>query len=187
MKTMLTFTLTVLLSGNLFAQTQSFTVTREIAVSTDSVWTIVGENYADIAKSHPQLSASHYVEGTPLNGEGCERLCSFSDNGKKFTRERMTEYNEEEYSFKAEILGVNGLPIDTTQSYMLYNLEVINDTATTISLTMVYRTNPAFLGMLAKGKFKKGIEDYAIAIQHYALTGEEVNPENFKRIKKLYN
>ncbi|MBB6463749.1 SRPBCC family protein [Flammeovirga kamogawensis] len=186
MKAILTLAITIALSTSLFAQTQSFTVNRTVEVPIDSVWTIVGVNYADIAKSHPKLTASHYIKGTPMSGEGCERLCSFSSNGKKYTKERMTEYNEEEYSFKAEILAVNGLPIDTTQSYMLYNLDAVNDSTTSISLTMVYRTNPAFLGKLAKGKFKRGIEDYALSIQHYALTGEEVNPDNFKQIKKLY-
>ena len=42
------------------------------------------------------------------------------------------------------------------------------------------------MGGLAKGKFKKNIENYAIAIEHYAATGEEVNKDNFKTIKKQY-
>ena len=40
------------------------------------------------------------------------------------------------------------------------------------------------MGGLAKGKMKKTIEDYEIAVEHYVLTGEEVNQENFKEIKK---
>ncbi len=42
------------------------------------------------------------------------------------------------------------------------------------------------MGGLAKGKFKKTIADYAVAVEHYAKTGEAVNKDNFKRIKKQY-
>lgn len=52
---------------------------------------------------------------------------------------------------------------------------------------MTYRTTPAFMGWMAKGKFKKQIEDYLIAVEHHVLTGENVNKENFKQIKKKYN
>ena len=37
-----------------------------------------------------------------------------------------------------------------------------------------------------KGKFKKLISDYFIAIEHYGKTGEAVTKENFKEIKKQY-
>ncbi|UTW61229.1 SRPBCC family protein [bacterium SCSIO 12741] len=181
-------TLTLLISSIGFAQkVQSFTIERTIQASADKVWKVVGEEFADIAKSHPKLSGSHYVEGSPLSGEGCERVCSLNANGSKYTQEKMVDYNPTEFSFKAEIKGVGGLPIDTTTSYMIYDVDPIDENTCKITLTMVYRTNPAFMGGLAKGKFRKNIEDYAIAIEHYTLTGEDVNPENFKRIKKQYS
>jgi len=42
------------------------------------------------------------------------------------------------------------------------------------------------MGGLMKGKFKKLIADYFIAIEHHIRTGESVNKSNFKSIKKLY-
>jgi len=35
---------------------------------------------------------------------------------------------------------------------------------------MTYRTTPTFMGWMAKGKFKKQIEDYLIAVEHHVLT-----------------
>ncbi len=171
-----------------FAQkVQTFTVERTINASAERVWKVVGEEFADIAKSHPKLSGSHSVDGSPLTGEGCERVCSLNSDGSKYTHEKMVEYNPEAFSFKAEIYGAGGLPIDTTASYMIYDVDPIDETTCKITLTMVYRTSPAFMGSLAKGKFRKNIEDYAIAIEHYTLTGEDVNPDNFKQIKKKYS
>ena len=51
---------------------------------------------------------------------------------------------------------------------------------------MTYRTKPAFMGGMMKKSFKKLIQDYAIAIEHHVTTGENVNKDNFKRIKKAY-
>ncbi len=166
--------------------TRSFSIERVISVSADKVWNIVGENYADIAKSHPKLSSSHYVENTPLSGEGCERVCNLSEKGDKFTREKIVNYNTSDYSFTAEILEAGGLPLVSNSSYMYYDVDTIDAESCRITLRMVFATDPAFLGAIAKGKFKKNIEDYALAIEHHALTGEDVDPENFKQIKLKY-
>ena len=175
------------ISTESYAQnTKEFTVERVIPASAEQVWKIVGEAYADIAKSHPKLSGSHYLEGTPKSGEGCVRVCSFNESGSKYTKEKMVNFNPEEYSFKAEIKHAGGLPLDTTLSYMQYDVDPIDGGHSKLILKMVYRTNPSFIGALAKGKFRKNIEDYAIAIEHYTLTGEEVSPDNFKEIKKIY-
>ena len=52
---------------------------------------------------------------------------------------------------------------------------------------MNYRTKPAFLGAVAKGGFKKTIAGYLLAVEHHVLTGETVNRDNFKSIKKQYS
>ena len=190
MKTALVSNLTavVVLFGTMAygQEANRFTVERTINAPAAKVWKVVGEEFADIAKSHPKLKGSHYVEGSPLSGEGCTRVCSLNEDGSKYTKEKMVDYNPSEFSFKAEIKGVGGLPLDTTVSYMIYDVDPVDDTRSNISLTMVYRTNPAFMGKLAKGKFRKNIEDYAIAIEHHVLTGEDVDPDNFKKIKKQY-
>ena len=190
---------TILLAGILllttstgaFAQDEnkkvkSFEVERVINAPAEKVWQVVGEEFTDIAKSHPLLSGSHYVEGSAKTGEGCERVCSIDEAGQKYTKEKIVNYNPSEQSFKAQISEVGGLPLIASSSYMLYNVDPIDDNSCTIKFKMVYLTDPAFMGSLAKGKFKKNIENYAIAIQHHVLTGEDVDPENFKSIKKRY-
>lgn len=186
--------ITALLFGLLFSLqafeqkgSQSFVVERIIPVPAAEVWRIVGDNFADIAKSHPQLSGSHYVANSPLSGEGCERICSLSADGEKYTHEKMIDYNPQDYSFKAEIIEAGGLPLETGASFMRYKVEPIDRQSCRLVLEMVYRTNPAFLGPLSKRKFRRNIEDYALAIQHHALTGEDVNPENFEAIKAQYD
>ena len=128
MKKVLSVAITLGMATQMFGQKiQSFTITRNIGVSIEHVWKIVGEEYADIAKAHPRLTSSHFVEGTPTTGDGCERVCNLSDDGNKYTRERIIEYNEREYGFKAEILEVGGLPIDADHSYMIYKLEKVDE------------------------------------------------------------
>lgn len=167
-------------------KTKSFQVERTINAPVADVWRVVGEEFADIAKSHPVLASSHYVEGTPMTGEGCERVCNMDETGDKYTREKIVDYRPEEHSFKAQIDEAGGLPLVPSKSYMIYDVNPIDDQSCTILFTMVYQTDPAFMGALAKGKFKKTIEDYALAIEHHVLTGEDVDPENFKSIKKQY-
>lgn len=177
------------LTTSSFAQkdkSKQFVVTRIIKAPADKVWKVVGEDFVDIAKSHPKLASSHYVEGTPTSGEGCTRVCNLDEAGKKYTQEKQVDYNPEEQSFKAEISHVGGLPLDQSKSFMLYNVDPIDENTSKLTLDMTFLTNPAFMGSMAKGKFKKNIEDYALAIEHHVLTGEDVNPDNFKEIKKLY-
>ncbi|MDR6240807.1 SRPBCC family protein [Aureibacter tunicatorum] len=167
-------------------KTQTFTVDRVLNASAEAVWKVVAEEFADVAKSHPRLASSHYVDGSPMSGEGCERICSLNDDGSKYTKEKIVDFDSENYTFKAEINAVGNLPLDTSSSYVIYKVTPINQNQCRITLTMVYRTKPAFAGALAKGRFRKIIRDYAIAIEHHTLTGEDVNPDNFKEIKKKY-
>lgn len=167
-------------------KSRSFVIERVIKAPAEEVWKVVGENFTDIAKSHPKLISSHYVEGTPKTGEGCERVCNLSEDGKKYTQEKIVNYNPKDYSFKAEIAHIGKLPLVASNSYMLYDVDPIDENTCVIKLKMVFQTKPAFLGALAKGKFRKTINDYSIAIEHHVLTGEDVNPDNFKEIKKKY-
>ncbi len=167
-------------------KSRSFVIERTINAPAEKVWKVVGEEFGDIAKSHPKLASSHYVEGSPMSGEGCERVCSLNDKGSKYTKETMVDFNPYEYSFKANISEAGGLPLVPSASYMLYDVDPIDENTSKIKFTMVYLTDPAFLGGMAKGKFQKTISDYAIAVEHHVLTGEDVNPDTFKEIKKQY-
>ena len=165
---------------------QSFTISRTIQSPASKVWKVVGEEFGDIAKTHPNLSSSHYLDGNKLGGEGCTRVCNLDDKGKKYTKEKQVDYNPTEYSFKAKIYAKEGIPMDPAYSYMAYKVVPVDANSCKLILTMNYRTKPAFMGALAKGKFKKTINDYAIGVQHYVQTGEEVTRANFSKIKAKY-
>ncbi len=81
----------------------------------------------------------------------------------------------------------SGIPLNTDYSYGIYKVTPIDDKTSQLSMTMVLRTKPAFLGGLAKGQFKRDIADYLLAVEHHVLTGENVNKDNFKEIKKKYS
>ena len=168
-------------------KTKSFTVTRTIPASAEKVWKVVGEDYGAISNSHPLLASSEYIDGSLKGGEGVERVCYLNETKTKYTKEKQIQYNPKEYSFRAQIFAQDGLPLDAENSFMDYDVDKIDDNTSLLKFHMTFRTQPAFLGALAKGKFKKNIENYAIAIEHHVLTGENVTKENFKEIKKKYN
>jgi len=49
---------------------------------------------------------------------------------------------------------------------------------------MNYRTKPAFIGGMMKASFRKLIADYALAIEHHLKTGEAVNKDDFRAVKR---
>lgn len=171
-----------------FAQkkTQSFTVERIINAPAKDVWKVVGENYGDVADSHPGLLSSEYVGDQQHGGEGCERICYINEEKTKYTQETQINYDPANYTFTVQISHVENIPLDAENSTAVYRVIPIDENTCKIVIEMNLRTDPAFMGALAKGKFRKNIENYALAIQHNVQTGEKVNKENFKEIKERY-
>ena len=181
--------ISMVLSVSAFAQkkVQQFTVSRVIKAPANKVWAVVGEDFGAIAKSHPGIISSEYIGGTLKGGEGTERVCNLNEKGSKYTHERQVEYNPDEYRFKAKVFHANGLPMDSKYTYAVYDVDPIDSNSSRLSFSMNYRTKPAFLGAVAKGGFKKTIAGYLLAVEHHVLTGETVNRDNFKSIKKQYS
>lgn len=165
---------------------QQFTIERVIQASADQVWAVVGEDFGAIANSHPQIVRSDYINGSLAGGEGAERVCYFNEKGTKYLKEQQLSYNPDSYTFVVKVSQVAGLPMDPAYSKAVYRVVPIDDNSCKFVFEMTYRTKPAFMGAMARGKFKKTIADYAIAIEHHTITGEAVNKENFKDIKKKY-
>ena len=165
-------------------KTQNFKISRIINASADQVWKVVGEDYGAIANSHPKIVSSDYVSGTLKAGEGAERVCNFNDKGTQFLKEKQVNYNPEAYTFKNQVYQAGKFPVDPENTFAIYKVEAIDDSKSRFVFDMTYRTKPAFMGGMMKGNFKKLINDYAIAIEHYINTGERVTKENFKAIKK---
>lgn len=165
---------------------QQFTVSHIINASAEQVWKTVGEDYGAIANSHPKIVSSNYINGSLKAGEGTERVCNFNDKGSRYLHEKQVAFNPENYSFKNQVLKAGKFPVNPEYTFGLYKVEPIDANTSRFVFTMTYRTKPAFMGRIMKGSFKKLINDYAIAIEHNVKTGEAVNKDNFKSIKKLY-
>lgn len=164
----------------------SFEVSRVIPASAEEVWKVVGEDLGAIANSHPKIISSNYLEGSLASGEGAERVCHFNEKATKYTHEKQIAYDPENFTFKARVFHAEGLPLDTDYSIATYRVIPVDDQTSKLVFSMDYRTKPAFLGGLAKGNFKKTLSDYLLSVEHHVKTGETVNKETFKKIKKQY-
>lgn len=178
----------LLIAQVIFAQKkrQTFTVEHLINAPADKVWAVVGEDYGAIANSHPKIVSSNYINGSLKSGEGAERVCNFNDKGTRFLKEKQVNYNPDEYTFKNQVFSAGKFPIDPENTFAIYKVEAIDANTSKFVFNMNYRTKPAFMGGMVKGNFKKLIRNYAIAIEHHVRTGEAVNKDNFKDVKKLY-
>lgn len=189
MKQLMTLAL-VLAAMNVFAQkkVKSFVVTRVIPAPIESVWKVVGEDFGAIANSHPGIVSSAYNQGSiTYGGEGAERICNLNEEGTKYVKEKQLDYDAENHRFTVQVYHSEGIPLSPEHTKAVYAVRAIDENTSEVSFEMTYRTKPAFLGWMAKGKFKRGIEDYLIAVEHHVITGENVNKDNFKQIKKNYS
>ena len=165
----------------------TFSVERIINASVEKVWKVVGEDFGAIANSHPKIVSSEYDQGHTTGGENVSRTCNFNEKGTKYLQETQVEFDAENYTFKVLINSAGGVPLNTDYSYGIYQVIPIDENSSKLVMTMGLRTKPAFLGWVAKGQFKRDIANYMIAVEHHVLTGENVNKENFKEIKKMYS
>ncbi|MDY8137346.1 SRPBCC family protein [Aquimarina sp. 2201CG5-10] len=194
MKTTFKIGLTVLLiiaKTSLFAQKTdkkviTFSVERAINAPADKVWKVVGEDFGAIANSHPKIVSSNYNQGHIIGGENASRTCNFNEKGTKYLQETQVDFDAKNYTFKVLINNTSGIPLNSEYSYGIYKVIPIDSDSSKLVMTMGLRTKPAFLGSIAKGQFKRDIANYLLAVEHYVLTGENVNKENFKEIKKKY-
>ena len=181
--------LALLLSFSVFGQdkkVQNFKVSKVIQVPAEKIWAIVGEDYGAIAYSHPKIISSNYINGSLKAGEGASRVCNFNEKGTRFLKETMVNYNPSEMTFVNQVFQAGKFPVDPDLTRAVYRVKAINANSAEISFDMQFRTKPAFMGGMMKGAFKKLINDYFIAIEHHAKTGEKVNKDNFKSIRKTY-
>lgn len=185
--TMVTLTLFALgAEGQKQKKVQAFKVSKVIDVPADQLWDVVGKDYGKIAYSHPKIIASEYVDGSLMAGEGAQRVCYFNEKQTQFLKEKMVNYAPSEMSFTNKVYQAGKFPVDPDYTQAVYQVKDIGNGQSEFSFDMQFRTKPAFMGAMSKGKFKKLINDYFIAVEHYAKTGEPVTKENFKDIKKLY-
>lgn len=163
---------------------QTFKVSKVLPFSAKEVWKVVGEDYGAIAHSHPKIIQSDYIHGSLQAGEGAERVCYFNDKQTRFLEEKMIDYSPETMTFTNKVTHAGKFPMDPDYTQAVYSVKEVDENSALLSFNMQYRTKPAIMGAIAKGKFKKLINDYFIAIEHHLRTGESVTKENFKKAKK---
>lgn len=159
--------LVLFVSMNLFAQKklQKLHTSAVVNVSAKQLWKVIGEDYGAIANITPHLVSSKYIDSSKTIGsEGCERVCKLNESGSKFIKEKMINYDPANMSFTNIIYQIEKLPLESSQA--AYKVEAIDSVSCRIILDMQYRTKPAFMGRLAKGKFKKMTNDIAIYTEH---------------------
>lgn len=159
---------------------------RLVDLPANQIWQILGEDYGAIANSHPAIVSSKYTSGSLAGEKGAERLCYFNKKGSQMFHEKITEWNPEGMSFTQIIVDYKKFPIDKNNTIVTYSVEDLGPDRSRIKAHLKFRTKPAFMGSMAKGKFKAMLEDYFLAIEHHIKTGENVTVDNFKSIKKLY-
>ncbi len=165
---------------------KSFKVEKEFNLSATDVWGVVGEDYGSIAKSHPKIQSSELINGSIQACEGAERVCNFNAKGTQYLKEKMVNYDPDNMTFVNQVYQAGKFPVDPDYTKAIYSVEDLGDGKSRLTFDMQYRTKPAFMGGMMKGKFKSLIEDYFVAIEHHIRTGESVDDSNFKEIKKLY-
>jgi len=166
---------------------KKFQVTKVINAPAQKVWQIVGEDYGAIANSHPKIVASNYINGSLKAGEGAERVCNFNEKGTQYLHEKQLNYDAENMTFTNQVFQAGKFPVNPEYTRAVYKVVPIDANSCKFVFDMQYRTSPAMMGGMMKGKFVKLINDYAISIEHHAKTGENVNADNFKAIKKQYS
>lgn len=191
MKRILKITAMALITGFSFSasgqkKVQTFQVSKILPFPAEKVWAVIGEDYGSIAYSHPKIMDSEYINGTLKAGEGAERVCYFNEKQTQFLKEKMVDYSPEDMRFTNTVFQAGKFPVDPENTKAVYQVRDLGNGSSEFSFDMQFRTQPAFMGMMAKGKFKKLINDYFIAVEHHIKTGEKVTKENFKSIKKLY-
>lgn len=152
----------------------------------EKVWAIVGEDYGAIAKSHPKIIESNYINGTLKAGEGAERVCYFNENHSQFLKEKMIDYDPANFAFTNTIYQVGKFPLDYELTRGYWKIVPLTHNTSKIVFDGTLRTKPAFMGGMLKKQFTRLIEDYFIAIEHHLATGEDVTKENFKEVKRQY-
>ena len=167
-------------------KTKSFQVEKVINVSANKIWKIIAEDYGAVANSHPKIVSSEYISGS-LKGEvGAERVCYFNEKGSQFLKEKIIKYDEDNMTYTNQIFQAGKFPVDAQNTKGTFNVIDLGNGSCKLTFDMQFRTKPAFMGGLMKGNFESLINDYFIAIEHHAKTGQNVNTENFKQIKKQY-
>ncbi|MDH7445973.1 SRPBCC family protein [Aquimarina sp. 2201CG14-23] len=192
-KSILVFTLVGIISMNTSAQSmkkkfRTVKVEMSINAPAERVWEVMVLDYGEISNFSPYIYTSAYTNGS-LKGEfGAERKCNFNEKGTQWSKERITEIDNQNMVMHNVVIDGAKLPLNFDNSQAFYRVKDNGDGTSTASYEFQFRTKPAFLGIMAKGGFKKQMSGTLVGLKHYIETGERVTggTDKYKKIKHKY-
>lgn len=164
---------------------QTFTVSRELPVSAEQAWAVIAD-YGNVAFSHPAILESEIIGDAEEVGDNTHRACYFNEDKSQYMEEKIMDYSPETFSFTNQVTKASKFPLIPEYTRGYYKIKDLGADRSEFTFTMEFRTKPALLGAVMKGKFKSLITDYFTSIVHYAKTGEKITKDNFKKIKRQY-
>lgn len=167
---------------------KTIVVERQINASADRVWKALVLDYGKIADFSPFVYTSDYLEGS-LKGElGARRKCAFNASGTRWSHEEIKAIDHENMEMKNVLIDAEKFPLDLDNTYALYYVRDNGDGTSTAGYEFNFRTKPAFMASLAKGAFRKSLNETLIGLDHHLMTGERVTggSENAKQVLKAY-
>ncbi|PCJ63932.1 MAG: hypothetical protein COA58_14980 [Bacteroidetes bacterium] len=163
---------------------QSYSISVIIKLPAEKVWTLISKDYGSVQNYADQIHKSEYTDGYIKGGENCQRICYLNSEQTTYYKEKMVNVDNENMSYTNIMTEVGKLPIVPGVSKTLFKVVRLTDSSCELIANSEYRTKPALMGVLFKGKFKATMTDYLISVASYAQTGVPVTKENFKEIKK---
>ena len=163
----------------------SFEVTQEIDAPVELVWKVIGEDFGNVYKSNPLSTYSKYLDGFETPGLDAKRIMYMSENKKQYFVDKISKWVPNKH-LTIEVDEKAGFPIRPGYTWVNFDLETINSDKTQLKLRFNYLTKPNFLKGMAKSSLKKNFQEYAWAIDYHVRTGEVINKENWKTIRKNY-
>ena len=165
---------------------QSYSTSVIIKLPAEKVWKLISKDYGSVQNYADQVHKSEYLEGYNEGGENCERICYLNAEKTTYYKEKMVQVNDENMSYTNIMTEVGKLPIIPGVSKTVFAVKPSSNTTCALIAHSEYRTKPAMMGAIFKGKFKSTMNDYLISVAHHAKTGEVVTKTNFKQIKKAF-
>lgn len=193
MKSIFILALISMMSINVSAQSmekkfRTVKVEMRINAPAKRVWEAMVLDYGEISNFSPYIYTSEYTNNS-LKGElGAERKCNFNKKGTQWSKERIAEIDNENMVMRNVVIDGAKLPLNFDNSQAFYRVKDNGDGTSTASYEFQFRTKPAFLGIIAKGGFKKQMPGTLVGLKHYIETGERVTggTDKYKEIKKKY-
>ena len=166
----------------------TFVIYQEFDFPVETLWETVALDYGNIINSHPAIYSSVYTKGHTEGQLGAQRKLEFNKKGTKALTETIVSWDPENYTYNVQLDQADGFPINEEVTLATLTFKSLGPNRSSFQFDFSYGTTPKFMAGLAKGRFKSLLQDYMIALEHYILTGEQVNATtgNFKDVKKAF-